>query len=62
MNNNTRTYRFGHITVEDDSGRSPEDIQRAWSTIYPDIANARIIVNEQDNSVDFVVQAGTKGC
>jgi len=55
-----RTYRYGTITVEHDADVPISQVQEAWASLYPDLTNAEAIEHD-DNSVEFVVRAGTKG-
>lgn len=40
---------------------TPEQIKAALADVYPAVANAQMVVNEERKVIAFVVQAGTKG-
>lgn len=55
-----KKYRFAGEEVEAPESMSVEDVRRAWAELLPGIENA-IAEVKSDGSVDFIVQAGTKG-
>lgn len=56
----TCVYRFGNEEIEVPSDLSYDDVRKAWTEIFPSLENA-IAEKQEDGSVEFKVQAGTKG-
>lgn len=60
MSEETTTYRFGDDSINAPSGMSVDDVREAWQEVHPALANAEAVTME-DGSVEFHVQAGSKG-
>lgn len=59
MSESKRTYVYGNLEIKYDANLSPEEVQRIWASIYPELKNARIV--DRGDHVEFVEQPGTKG-
>jgi hypothetical protein len=60
VNTGKRTYVYGNLEMQYDASKTPQEVQRIWSAIYPDLRNARI-VERPDGSIEFTERPGTKG-
>lgn len=59
MSDSKRTYVYGNLEIKYDASLTPEEVQRIWASIYPELKNSRII--DHGDYVEFVEQPGTKG-
>lgn len=57
---NVRVYRFGDDDIEAPTEMSVDQVREVWSSCHPALVNAEART-EEDGSVTFVVQGGSKG-
>lgn len=60
MSEENKTYRFGTEEIQAPSDLSAEDVREAWKEVHPALENASIVTMD-DGSVEFHVNAGSKG-